>query len=132
MTFTRIIPIATLCFALMTGCATPQTDVVKKALNSYMVGVTTFADFRSDAGLIALNVQTGKPEVPQPKKYNFDGRYGLPSNSSWKLYGSSEQLKADHGRIEQKWTYKVGDASGPICNLCFNSSGELIEIYLAK
>jgi hypothetical protein len=136
MKLNQIMPTAALWFALwfvlLAGCVTPQTEAVKKVLNSYLVGVTTFADFRRDTDLIALDIQSGRPQVPQPKIFNFNGRYGMPFNSPWRLYGSSEQYNQSHGRVEQKWTYQVGDANGPICNLCFNSSGKLIEIYPAK
>ena len=142
-------PILTL---LMAACASQPSSAVRKTIQTYRVGVTTFADFKKDA-----NLEEMKPDADEPPTHSYlnpeldsmDSKitgdmpmYTTSEKSPWKiieqgaesgstsytisgdLFGKSSASSSQTNESK----FVVGDSKGPICILIFDGTGKLTEI----
>ena len=134
------------------ACNSQPADVVRKTIQTYRTGVTTFADFKRDAVL-----EEYKPEPINPPAHSYlnpaldstDSKmsggttfYDTPKKSPWKILEqgteSSSQSFTTSGLLfgkphsssssTKKLKFVVGDAKGPVCILVFDDAGKLLEI----
>jgi hypothetical protein len=130
----------------------PPADVVRKTIQTYQVGVTTFTDFKEDAKLEEMKPDSNKTPTHSylnPELDSMDTKFpgALPfyttsENSPWKILeqgaeSSSESrttsgIRAGKSSSSSSQTSKskfvVGDAKGPVCILIFDGAGKLAEL----
>src|SRR5437868_7012485 len=102
--------------AVLAGCASPDPQIVivstesphpdagivAHTLQSYVVGKTTFADFKKDSGLIVAKHQTRS--MPGP----------WAPGAIWKIYETSETGTVRGGKFLITRKFVVGDFNRPI------------------
>ncbi len=127
-------------------------DVVRKTIQTYQIGVTTFTDFKKDANLEEMKPVSDKPTTHQyldPQLGSMDSKipgalpiYTTGENSPWKILEqgaeSSSESRTTSGIMlgkpsssssqTSKSKFVVGDPKGPVCILIFDGAGKLTEL----
>lgn len=144
-----------LLIVLVGGCAEPKPDVavVTSTLQTYRVGVTTFADLKRDARLVMVEQRiTNPPPIPRsylmqqagvtnpallagdviynnkPPTVRTVHVYGVPSGSPWKIYETGETESFINWKHTRTQEFVVGDINKPISILSFDERGNLVGI----
>ena len=134
-------------------CLDVATDVVRKTIQSYRAGVTTFADFKKDAALEELKPDSSNPPARSYLDPGMDATdskmsggmtvYITSEKSPWKILEqgaeSSSESRTTSGSLfgkpgsssssTKKLKFVVGDSKGAVCILDdFDGDGKLNEI----
>ena len=125
---------------VMVACSSRSPDVVRKTIQTYRVGVTTFADFKKDAVLEEVKPDTDKPPTHSylnPELDSLDSKIpgGLPfyttsEKSPWKIFEESAESNSESHTASgllfgkssssssetKKSKFVVGDSKGPFAS----------------
>jgi hypothetical protein len=136
----------------MTACGSQPSDIVRKTIQTYRVGVTVFADFKKDASLEEMKPDSDKQpphSYLNPESDKMDSKmsdssvfYTTSSKNPWKILEesaeSNSELRISSGLLAgkpassssktKKSKFVVGDAKGPVCILVFDDAGKLTEL----
>jgi hypothetical protein len=137
---------------LMAACGSQPSDVVRKTIQTYQIGVTTFADFKKDASLEEMKPDSDKPPTHSylnPELDSVDSKmpggsqfYTTSKKNPWQILEQNTESVSEFHSISglfsgkpsssssntKKSKFVVGDVKGPVCILVFDDAGKLTEL----